>query len=103
MSAVPEPHATDKAATDWVVIGGRAPGLARTMGHYLDQIATFLAPRSVDAADNALRQLATWLLANTEVRVVADISRPHVEDFKLWLAAQPGHKPGSRLSANTQR
>ncbi len=73
------------------------------MGRYLDQVATFLAPTSVDAADNALRQFALWLLAHTDARVVADVSRTHVEDYKVWLAAQPGNKPGSRLSANTHR
>jgi site-specific recombinase XerD len=103
MSAIPQPRATDKATTDWAEIAGRAPGLARTMSRYLDQIATFLAPTSVDAADNALRLFAGWLLAHTEARVVANAGRAHVEDFKVWLAAQPGHKPGSRLSANTQR
>jgi site-specific recombinase XerD len=103
MSAIPQPRATGKATTDWAEIAGRAPGLARTMGRYLDQIATFLAPTSVDTADNALRQFAGWLLAHTEARVVANVGRAHVEDFKVWLAAQPGHKPGSRLSANTQR
>ena len=103
MSAVPEPHAADKAAADWAAIGSRAPAVACTMGRYLDQIATFLAPRSVDAADNALRQFAVWLVAHTDVRVVADVSRTDVEDFKVWLAAQPGNKPGSRLSANTHR
>jgi site-specific recombinase XerD len=103
MSAIPQPHAADKAATDWADVAARAPGLARTMGRYLDQTATFLAPTSVDAADNALRQFACWLVATTEVRVVADITRGHVEDFKVWLAQRPGHKPGSRLSANTQR
>ena len=103
MGALPEPKAADKAAADWALIGGRAPGVARTMGRYLDQVATFLAPTSVDAADNALRQFALWLLAHTDARVVADVSRTHVEDYKVWLAAQPGNKPGSRLSANTHR
>jgi site-specific recombinase XerD len=103
MSAIPNPQAADKAAADWAVIGSRAPGVARTMGRYLDQVASFLAPTSVDAADNALRQFAGWLLAHTEARVVADVTRTHVEDYKVWLADQPGNKPGSRLSANTHR
>ena len=103
MGAIPQHQLLPKATADWAKIGGGAPGLARTMGRYLDQIATFLAPTSVEAADNALRQFAGWLLAHTEVRVVADVSRAHVEDFKVWLAAQPGHKPGTRLTANTHR
>ena len=39
------------------------------MRRYLAQIATFLAPRSVVAADAALRQLARWLLASTSIEI----------------------------------
>jgi site-specific recombinase XerD len=41
-------------------------------------------------------------LSNTEVTVVADITRTHVEDFKVWLAARPGTKTPT-MSKNTQR
>ena len=57
------------AAAEWAQIGRAAPALAVTMRRYLAQAATFLAPRSVDAADGALRQLARWLLASTEHRI----------------------------------
>jgi site-specific recombinase XerD len=72
------------------------------MRRYLLQLTTFLAPRSVDVADSTLRQFARWLVANTDVAAVADIGRSHIEDYKVWLAAQPGAK-GSTLSKNTQR
>jgi site-specific recombinase XerD len=72
------------------------------MRRYLVQLTTFLAPRSVDAADNALRQLARWLTANTDVTTVAAITRTHIEDYKVWLAAQPGVSGGT-LAKNTQR
>ena len=71
------------------------------MARYLAQAATFLAPASVEAADNTLRQLARWLVADTDVSAVAEISRDDIEDFKVWLAEQPGNK-GTRLSANTR-
>jgi hypothetical protein len=45
---------------------------------YLDQAATFLASASVDSADGALRIFAKWLLANTSVVAVADVSRDAV-------------------------
>ncbi len=67
------------------------------------QIATTLVATSVAAAENALRQFGTWLTTHTEVRAVADINRRTVEDYKVWLAAQPGRKPGTTLSANTHR
>jgi site-specific recombinase XerD len=76
--------------------------MADTLGRYLTQAATFLAPNSVEVADRTLRQLAAWLLEHTEVRTVADVRRNHIEDFKLWLAAQPGMR-GDGLAQNTQR
>ena len=53
-------------------------------------------------ADSTLRQLVRWLVAETEVAVVADITRTHIEDYKVWLAAQPGIK-GETMAKNTQR
>lgn len=46
------------AAAEWEQIEQVAPELAVTMRRYLAQAATFLAPRSVDATNGALRQLA---------------------------------------------
>ena len=90
------------AANEWTEIAADAPQLAATMSRYLTQAATFLAPRSVDAADIALRQLARWLLTHTDIDAVAAISRSDIDDYKLWLADQPGTK-GRRLAANTLR
>jgi site-specific recombinase XerD len=108
MSAVParaavpgrEP-AGSRAAAEWAQIGQGAPQLAITMRRYLTQVATFLAPRSVEVADSTLRQLARWLLTSTGIGTVTEIRRDDIEDFKLWLSAQPGTK--GALSANTHR
>lgn len=104
MTAVPvsRPVAGDASVSEWADIGAVAPRLASTMGRYLVQAHTFLAPRSVDAADIALRQLARWLVGHTAVAEVADITRDDVEDFKVWLADRPGNA-GRRMSANSQR
>jgi site-specific recombinase XerD len=103
MSAVtvPQPAGTE-AAQQWTLIRARAPKMADTLGRYLAQVATFLAPRSVEAADVALRLLACWVLDHTDIRTVSGISRGDIEDFKVWLADQPGVH-GERLSSNTQR
>jgi site-specific recombinase XerD len=77
--------------------------MAATMGSYLRQAATFLAPLSIDVADNTLRQLSRFLLANTTITAVGDVRRDDIEAFKMWLAAQPGNRPGATLSFNTQR
>ena len=103
MSALraPQPNSPDKVAHDWAVIAARAPRLAATLGRYLTQASTFLAPRSIDAASIALRQFAFWLLDHTDVTAVAAVSRTDVEDFTVWLADQPGVGDGA-LSTNTR-
>ena len=91
MSAVPaarEP-AGQPAAADWALIEAAAPAVAAVIGRYLRQLGTFLAPASVDAAENALRYLARWMTAEAGLRSVGDIRRDHIEDFKVWLAARP--------------
>jgi hypothetical protein len=87
---------------EWAILSGRAPQLVATMRRYLLQLTTFMAPRSVEVADTTLRQLARWLTTETEVAVVNEITRGHVEDYKVWLAAQPG-QTGQLLAKNTQR
>jgi site-specific recombinase XerD len=72
------------------------------MGRYLAQLSTFLAPRTVDNTDNTLRQLARFLVAETDVDAVAGITRTHFEDYKVWLTIQPGTN-GAYLAKNTQR
>jgi site-specific recombinase XerD len=101
-AVVPAPPAGDASTQEWASLSEHAPQLTATMRRYLIQLGTFLAPRSVDVADQTLRQFARWLTANTEVVVVADITRTHVEDFKVWLARQPGTK-GQLMAKNTQR
>ena len=106
MSAAPVPAevwiARPESHREWAELGASAPQLAATMRRYLVQLTTFLAPRSVDVADSTLRQLARWLTTHTDVVVVADIGRTHIEDYKVWLAAQPGSR-GPTLAKNTQR
>jgi site-specific recombinase XerD len=100
---LPQPsRSLDAAQREWEALSAQAPQLAATMRRYLIQLGTFLAPRSVDMASHTLRQFAGWLVANTDVAVVADIRRAHVEDYKVWLAARPGAK-GPTMSKNTQR
>ena len=87
---------------EWALLSAACPQVAATMGRYLIQLRTFLAPRSVDAADNTMRQLARWLVAATDVTTVNGITRTHIEDYKVWLASQPGVS-GPNMAKNTQR
>jgi site-specific recombinase XerD len=93
---------TNASNREWARLSARAPQLVATMRRYLLQLTTFLAPRSVEVADTTLRQLTRWLTTATDVTVVAAIERRHIEDYKVWLAAQPGQK-GQLLAKNTQR
>jgi hypothetical protein len=69
------------------------------MGRYLGQIATILAPASMDAADLALRQFASYLIDEPHIDTIAAVDRDVAEDYKAWLAAQSGHN-GECLSVN---
>jgi integrase len=89
-----------KVAQDWAELAAVAPQLVSTMGRYLAQAETFLAPASVTAASISLRQFARWLLAATEIRCVADIRRGDIEAFKTALAARPG--TSGSISTNTR-
>ena len=91
-----------ESARDWAVLATARPQITATMGRYLAQLSTFLAPRTVDNTDNTLRQLARFLVAETDVDAVAGITRTHFEDYKVWLTIQPGTN-GAYLAKNTQR
>ncbi len=106
MNAVPQPSPADvpqsQAEIEWAEIAAAAPLMAETMRRYLRQAATFLAPASVASADGALRIFARWLVANTSVVAVAEVTRGAIEDFKVYLVSRPGLR-GATLSENTQR
>jgi site-specific recombinase XerD len=91
-----------QAGAEWAQIQTAAPQVAGVMRRYLRQLATFLAPASVDAADNALRQLARWMITEAGLAAVGDIRRDDIEDYKVWLAAQP-RAGGRTITKETHR
>ena len=105
MSALPARERQPRgwqAGAEWVQIGAAAPRVAAVMRRYLRQLAMFLAPRSVDAADSALRQLARWMITEAGLAAVGDIRRDDIEDYKVWLAAQP-RGGGRAITKETHR
>ena len=105
MSALPareRPSPGWHAEAKWAQIQASAPRVAAVMRRYLRQLGTFLAPRSVDAADSALRQLARWMITEAGLTTVGDIRRDDIEDYKIWLAAQP-RGGGQTITAETHR
>jgi site-specific recombinase XerD len=90
------------AEAEWAQIEAAAPRVAAVMRRYLRQLGTFLAPRSVDAAGSALRQLARWMVTEAGLTAVGGIRRDDIEDYKVWLAAQP-RGGGQTITAETHR
>ena len=87
----------------WDEVASRAPQMATTMNAYLDQLAVSARPATVVGADKVLRLFAGRVsAADAGCRCVAAIGRPHIEDYKAWLAARPGTK-APRLSSTTIR
>lgn len=105
MSALPAGERQPRgcqAEAEWAQIGVAAPPVAAVMHRYLRQLGTFLAPASVEAADNALRHLARWMITQAGLAAVGDIRRDDIEDFKVWLAARPRAGRGT-ITAETHR
>ena len=109
MSAVParapaagQPVAGATAAAEWAQLEAAAPQAVMTIHRYLRQLGTFLAPRSVEAAENALRQFARWMITQAQITAIAKISRDDIEDYKVWLAAKR-LSAGQVISAETRR
>ncbi|MFT4081583.1 MAG: tyrosine-type recombinase/integrase [Nocardioides sp.] len=85
----------------WEELADAAPILVTTMRRYLDQCLLGLRPSSVACFDTTFRQFAAMLVAaDPPVSRVADISREHLEAYKTFLAARPGHH-GRPLSKTT--
>lgn len=79
--------------TSWEEITLRAPRMVATMTAYLEQTTVSHRPSSVQAYSLALRHLAAHVTAtDANCVAVADISRAHIEDYKLALAARQGWK-----------
>jgi site-specific recombinase XerD len=87
----PEPITTRPKEASWEDISVRAPQMVATITAYLEQTAVSHRPASVDSYSLALRHLAAYVTATDPTCVsVADISRAHIEDYKLALAARWG-------------
>ena len=88
MSALPareRPSPGWHAEAEWAQIEASAPQVAAVMRRYLRQLGTFLAPRSVDAADGALRQLARWMV--TEAGLTAARCASVIIQRASWRSA----------------
>ena len=90
------------AAAQWAQIRAAAPQATATIQRYLRRLGAFLAPASVVAAENALRQFARWMITDAGLEAIAAVRRDDIEDYKVWLAAQP-RAGGQAITAETHR
>ena len=90
------------AAAEWARLQAAAPQAVATIHRYLRQLGTFLAPGSVTAAENALRQFARWMVTEAQITAISDVGRDDIEDYKVWLAGKH-RSAGQVISRETHR
>ncbi len=75
---------------------------AQTARRYIGQVELSLQPNTVKGIDQALREFGSWLGRNRrEVGSCADLTRSHIEDYKLWIGARHGRYTGKPLDRTT--
>ncbi len=90
------------AAAQWAQLRAAAPQVTATIQRYLQRLGVFLAPGSVAAAENALRQFARWMITDAGLDSIAAVRRDDIEDYKVWLAVQ-SRAGGQTIAAETHR
>jgi site-specific recombinase XerD len=90
------------AAGEWARLQAAAPQAVTTIHRYLRQLGTFLAPGSVTAAGNALRQFARWMVTEAQITAISDVGRDDIEDYKVGLAGKH-RSAGQVISRETHR
>jgi integrase len=80
------------------------PRLTETARRYLSQIELSLRPSTVHSAEQAIRELATFLSREApEVNCFADLTRDHIEAYKSNLASRPRATGGGTLHRHSVR
>ena len=74
-------------------------GFADTARRYLAQVELSLRPSTVAHIEHALREFGGWLgQAHPDVHSCADLTRSHIEHYKLWVGAKHGRGTGKPLN-----
>lgn len=101
LTAKAPPLSTDEL--EWNQIAAAAPKLASTAGRYLAQLELSMRPDTVTRTSDSLRRFCRHLVAcHREVQSFSEVSRVHVESYKLALAQHVTAK-GTPLAVNTLR
>lgn len=100
----PAPAVDEVCSEDWAVLAERCPQLAATMRRYLAQQAVTLAPRTIEAADGALRRFGLWVSDHDPtVTGATELSRHHIEAFKIHCHTATNARTGKPFATNTVR
>lgn len=87
------PTKDSERALQWAEVEARAAQLAATAQRYLEQIALSMRPGSVERHEGVLREFARFMTErDARVRAAADVTRRHVEMYKIWLADRPAQR-----------
>lgn len=100
----PAPAVDECSTDDWGVLAERCPQLAATMHRYLGQQAVTLAPRTIEAADGALRRFGLWVSDyDPALAGAAELGRRHIEAFKIHCHSATNTRTAKPLATNTVR
>lgn len=87
------------SVSGWAAV---TPLFADSARRYVAQIELSLRPATVKHIEATLREFGTWLAsAFAGVASCAELERPHIEAYKLWLAAKPARFTGKPLHRNS--
>ena len=83
---------TNRCEAEWASVPSR---LASTLRAYIEQVRLSLRPSTMYGIEAALRGFAVFI-AKHDIRVtsVADLTRQHIEAYKLHLAKRPSARGG---------
>jgi len=74
-------------------------GFADSARRYVAQVELSLRPATVSHIEHALREFGVWLGEHhPDVDSCADLTRRHIEDYKLWVATKHGRGTGKPLN-----
>ncbi|MGH9171412.1 MAG: tyrosine-type recombinase/integrase [Acidimicrobiales bacterium] len=94
------PDRSREREVEWA---GCGPIFVDTAKRYVNQIALSLGTSTVSTAERTIREFASFLTdVAPDVRGVADVTRQHVESYKLYLVNRP-RLGGGTLNKNSIR
>src|SRR5207302_2399618 len=86
------PNKSNLREAEWASV---PPQLAATLCAYIEQVRLSLRPSTMYGIEAALRGFAVFIAHHdTGVTCVADLTRRHIEAYKLQLARRPSARGG---------